>query len=126
MEHPSDAESWNTEALQMPGTYDAVLHRCRTCLTIYDAFGTAVGLAKKPARFRSTSRHVAEQLDLGCECVAPHASLHGNPLERAQNYEKQLAKLLAKAILKDVQETKGAFVTEDVEPKRRTSSTRSC
>ena len=118
MEHPSDAESWNTETLQLPGTHDALLHRCRTGLTIFDPFGRAVGLAKKPTRFRSTIRHVAEQLDLKCECETPHVSLHGNPLERAQNYEKPLAKLLAKAILKDVQETKRAFVTEDVEPNK--------
>ncbi len=115
MEHPSDAESWNTETLQLPGTHDVVLHRCRTGLMIFDPFGRAVGLAKNPTRFRNTSRHVAEQLDLKCECETPHVSLHLNPMERAQNYEKPLAKLLAKAILKDVQDTKGAFVTEDVE-----------
>ena len=43
MEHPSDTESWSTETLQLPGTHDAVLHRCRAGLTIFDPFGRAVG-----------------------------------------------------------------------------------
>jgi hypothetical protein len=93
-----------------------VLHRCRTGLVIFGEFGNHAGLAEKPTRLRSTSRYVSEQLDLKCVFSSPHANLHGEPLLKAQNYEKPLARLLAKVILKGIYDTKRACVTEEVEP----------
>ena len=81
--HPAEVESWSTEALQIPDAYDALLHRCRTGLAVYNGRGTFVGLAKRPTRFRTTSRHVAEKLDLKCECRVEHASLRGSPLDES-------------------------------------------
>ncbi len=65
LQHPADAEPWNAEASQFPGTFDAVLHR-RTGLAVLGEFGNHAGLAKKPARFRIARRYVTEQLDLKC------------------------------------------------------------
>ncbi len=125
MEHPADAESWNAEALQFPGTVDAVLHRCRTGLAILDELGSPHGLARKPTRFRSTSRHVREQLDSKCVCNSPHANLHGGPLLKAQSYEKPLAQLWAKVTLKDFYDAKELTSPKMSSPTRPTRKARS-
>ncbi len=51
-----------------------------------------------------------------CVCSIPHSNLHGVPLLMAQNYEKPLARLLAKVILNDIYDANEAYVTEEVEP----------
>ncbi len=48
MEHPADSDSWNTEDLQFPGTFDAALRRCRAGLATPGEFGNDAGLAQQP------------------------------------------------------------------------------
>ena len=65
MEHTNSAEPSATRArLAIDKRYDVVLDRCRTGLTIYDASGIKLGLARKPTRLRTTSFDVALKLDL--------------------------------------------------------------
>ena len=62
LEQPADGMSWKTDTLEsMRGYYETVLDRCRTGLKAHPEDKLFV---KKPTRFRSTSRKVAEAVNL--------------------------------------------------------------
>ena len=69
-EHPDRAASWSTETWQsMDGCYDSKCDRCRTGLVYRrKADGRVVGKVKESTRIRTTSSHLAKEMDLPCRC----------------------------------------------------------
>ena len=75
LEQPAEAMSWKTTTLEsMRGYYETVLDRCRTGLKIDPKDNLFV---KKPTRFRSTTRIVAEAMNKACQCPGPHKQITG-------------------------------------------------
>ena len=98
LEQPAEALSWKTETLEaMKGYYETVLDRCRTKLKANPGDRQ---YAKKPTRFRSTSREVVEAVNLRCKCRDGHVQMmgRGSRLKEMQNYEAALVKLLGDGI----------------------------
>ena len=92
MEHPDRAASWSTRTWQsMDGCYDAKCDRCRTGLVYRrKADGKVVGKVKKSTRIRTTSEHLAKEMDLPCRCpTGEHVMMVGksDALKKMQNYE---------------------------------------
>ena len=105
LEQPADGMSWKTETLEsMRGYYETVLDRCRTGLKAHPEDKLFV---KKPTRFRSTSRKVAEAVNLRCLCGNNgHTQMFGRGavLKRMQNYELPLVRRLGEAIYEAMEE----------------------
>lgn len=104
LEQPAEAMSWKTRTLErMKGYYETVLDRCRTGLKLRE---TDELFVKKPTRFRSRSREVAEHMNLSCVCEGPRAQMfgHGLRLRSMQNYEPQLVFTLGSAIYKAMEQ----------------------
>ena len=97
-EQPADAMSWKTETVsRMKGYFETVLDRCRTKLKANPSDELFV---KKPTRFRSSSKRVAEAVNLRCQCQKGHVQMMGRgpALKRMQNYEPELRARLANGI----------------------------
>ena len=82
---------------------------------MYDDDGNITGLARKPTRFRMTSEWLAQKLTLNCICQLPHVPLHGSQLRDAQNYEDELANLMAQSILDLIIRERENFYAADEE-----------
>ena len=103
LEQPAEAMSWKTNTLEaMRGYYETVLDRCRTGLKLEPKDNLFV---KKPTRFRSTTRIVADAMNKACQCPGPHRQMmgHGLALKRMQNYEPGLVKMLGDAIFNSME-----------------------
>ena len=104
LEQPAEAVSWKTETLEsMRGYFETVLDRCRTGLKLHTSDKVFV---KKPTRFRTTTRRVAEAMNLPCICTQGHQQMmgHGAALKAMQNYEPKLVKYLGDSIFNAMEE----------------------
>ena len=126
VEHPDRAASWSTDSWRsMSGYYDAKCDRCRTGLVYRNKHdGQVVGKVKKSTRIRTTSRHLAEEMDLVCQCEAgEHVMMVGKSeaLKRMQNYEVGFVRRAARGIYKEMEknwikrEMMNVLVAEEVQ-----------
>ena len=126
LEHPDRAASWSTRTWQsMDGCYDAKCDRCRTGLVYRrKADGRVVGKVKKSTRIRTTSEHLAKEMDLPCRCpTGEHVMMVGksDALKKMQNYEIGFVRKAARGIYKEMEqdwirrETMNILVAEEVQ-----------
>ena len=126
LEHPDRAASWSTRTWQsMDGCYDAKCDRCRTGLVYRrKADGRVVGKVKKSTRIRTTSEHLAKEMDLPCRCpTGEHVVMVGksDALKKMQNYEIGFVRRAARGIYKEMEqnwirrETMNILVAEEVQ-----------
>ena len=127
MEHPHGAESWDTETLQsMRGYFEGICNRCRTGLYYKDEHQE--GPVRKQTRVRTSSREVAEALNLPCTCTKPHVQMDGKSraLHDMQNYEAKFTQIAGKAIYKVMddnwmkKEIAKILVAEETEEEKKT------
>ena len=127
MEHPHGAESWETETLQsMRGYFEGICNRCRTGLYYKDEYQE--GPVRKQTRVRTSSREVAEALNLPCTCTKPHVQMDGKSraLHDMQNYEAKFTQIAGKAIYKVMddnwmkKEIAKILVAEETEEEKKT------
>lgn len=124
VEHPDRAASWSTETWsRMENFFDAKCDRCRTGLVYRNRDGQVVGKVKKSTRIRTTSRMLAEEMNLACRCKAgEHVMMVGksNALKKMQNYENGFVRRATRGIYKEMEknwirrETVNILVTEEV------------
>ena len=125
VEHPDRAASWSTETWSsMENYYDAKCDRCRTGLVYRNRDGQVVGKVKKSTRIRTTSRFLAEEMNLACRCKAgEHVMMVGksDALKKMQNYEIGFVRRATRGIYKEMEknwirrETMNILVTEEVQ-----------
>ena len=105
-EHPHGADSWKTKTMEsMKGYFEAVCNRCRTGLWFDD--GHCCGPVRKQTRIRTSSRKVAEALNLACQCEGRHVPMDGKSkeLREMQNYEHGFVERAAEAIYATMEES---------------------
>lgn len=103
MEHPHGAGSWSTKTMKsMSGYFEALCNRCRTGRYFKD--DKDEGPVRKQTRIRTSSRQVAEALNLECMCNRPHVQMEGRTrgLQKMQNYEEGFVRRAGKAIYASV------------------------
>ncbi len=126
VEHPDRAASWSTDTwMEMDECYDAKCDRCRTGLVyINKKNGKVEGKVKKSTRIRTTSRMLAEEMDLACQCKpGQHVMMVGKSeaLKKMQNYEIGFVRRAARGIYKEMEknwirrETMNILVAEEVQ-----------
>ena len=126
VEHPDRAASWSTDTwMRMIACYESRCDRCRTGLIYRDKqSGQVVGKVKKSTRIRTTSEHLAGEMDLICQCgVGEHVMMVGKSaaLKEMQNYEIGFVRRAARGIYKEMEqiwirrETMNILVAEEVQ-----------
>ena len=114
-EHPATASSWNMECIAEvaahPGVYTVVSDMCRWGMKVRDEIPddpTQPYLIKKPTKWMTNCRQLADLLSLRCEGNHSHVRLEGGNLtKKAASYPLPLVR----DILKVVSKVKQAFGT---------------
>ena len=107
-EHPSTASSWNMECIAEvaahPGVYTVVSDMCRWGMKVRDEIPedpTQPYLIKKPTKWMTNCRPLAELLSLRCEGNHSHVRLEGGNLtKKAASYPLPLVRDILKVVSK--------------------------
>ena len=107
-EHPATASSWNMECMAElaahPGVYTVVSDMCRWGMRVRDEVPedpTQPYLIKKPTKWMTNCRHLADLLSLRCEGNHSHVRLEGGNLtKKAASYPFPLVRDILKVISK--------------------------
>ena len=114
-EHPATASSWNMDCIAEiaahPGVYTVVSDMCRWGMKVRDEIPedpTQPYLIKKPTKWMTNCRQLADLLSLRCEGNHSHVRLEGGTLtKKAASYPLPLVR----DILKVISKVKQAFGT---------------
>ena len=107
-EHPATASSWNMDCMAEleahPGVYTVVSDMCRWGMRVRDEIPedpTQPYLIKKPTKWMTNCRQLADLLSLRCEGNHSHVRLEGGNLtKRAASYPLPLVRDILKVISK--------------------------
>ena len=107
-EHPATASSWNMECIAEiaahPGVYTVVCDMCRWGMKVRDEIPddpTQPYLIKKPTKWMTNCRQLADLLSLRCEGNHSHVRLEGGNLtKKAASYPLPLVRDILKVVSK--------------------------
>ena len=120
-EHPATASSWGMDALQeleaYPGVHVVTTDMCRWGMRVRDEIPEDQGqpyLVKKPTKWMTNCKPLAELLSLRCDGTHSHVRLEGGTLtKRAASYPVSLVRDILKVVVKVKQLAKTANYPKD-------------
>ena len=120
-EHPATASSWGMDALQeleaYPGVHVVTADMCRWGMRVRDEIPEDQGqpyLVKKPTKWMTNCKPLAELLSLRCDGTHSHVRLEGGTLtKRAVSYPVSLVRDILKVVVKVKQLAKTANYPKD-------------
>ena len=120
-EHPATASSWGLTALQeleaYPGVHVVTADMCRWGMRVRDEVPEDQGqpyLVKKPTKWMTNCKPLAELLSLRCDGTHSHVRLEGGTLtKRAASYPISLVRDILKVVVKIKQLAKTANYPKD-------------
>ena len=120
-EHPATASSWGLNALQeleaYPGVHVVTADMCRWGMRVRDEIPEDQGqpyLVKKPTKWMTNCKPLAELLSLRCDGTHSHVRLEGGTLtKRAASYPVSLVRDILKVVMKVKQLAKTANYPKD-------------
>ena len=120
-EHPATASSWGLNALQeleaYPGVHVVTADMCRWGMRVRDEIPEDQGqpyLVKKPTKWMTNCKPLAELLSLRCDGTHSHVRLEGGTLtRRAASYPISLVRDILKVVVKVKQLAKTANYPKD-------------
>ena len=120
-EHPATASSWGMTALQeleaYPGVHVVTADMCRWGMRVRDEIPEDQGqpyLVKKPTKWMTNCKPLAELLSLRCDGTHSHVRLEGGTLtKRAASYPISLVRDILKVVVKIKQLAKTANYPKD-------------
>ena len=120
-EHPATASSWGLNALQeleaYPGVHVVTADMCRWGMRVRDEIPEDQGqpyLVKKPTKWMTNCKPLAELLSLRCDGTHSHVRLEGGTLtKRAASYPISLVRDILKVVVKVKQLAKTANYPKD-------------
>ena len=120
-EHPATASSWGLNALQeleaYPGIHVVTADMCRWGMRVRDEIPEDQGqpyLVKKPTKWMTNCKPLAELLSLRCDGTHSHVRLEGGTLtKRAASYPVSLVRDILKVVVKVKQLAKTANYPKD-------------